>query len=105
MRELSERKITPIEWPPYSPDLNPIENVWNMMKNYIQFKYPDLGEGRQRSQDELRDIVKKSWDWAVDENDLERLIESMSRRIKSVYKAGGGYTKYEEFCPKILFVA
>ncbi|KAI0996623.1 hypothetical protein K3495_g11560 [Podosphaera aphanis] len=65
MRELSERKITPIEWLPYSPDLNSIENVWNMMKNYIQFKYPDLGEERQRSQNELRDIVKESWDWAV----------------------------------------
>ncbi|KAI1000535.1 hypothetical protein K3495_g7657 [Podosphaera aphanis] len=90
MRELSERQITPIEWPPYSLDLNPIENVWNMMKNYIQFKYPDLGEGRQRSQDELRDMVKESWDWAVDENDLERLIESMPHRVRSVYEAGGG---------------
>ncbi|KAI0997312.1 hypothetical protein K3495_g10874 [Podosphaera aphanis] len=94
MRELSERKICPIEWPPYSPDLNPIENVWNMMKSYLQFKYPDLGEGRQQSQDELRDIVKESWDWAVDENDLERLIESMPRRIRYMYEAGGGYTKY-----------
>ncbi|KAI0997542.1 hypothetical protein K3495_g10646 [Podosphaera aphanis] len=70
MRELSDRQITPIEWPPYSPDLNPMEKVENMMKNNIQFKYPDLGEGRQRSQDELRDIVKESWDWAVDENDV-----------------------------------
>ena len=94
LREPSERKISPIEWPPCSPDLNPIENVWKMMKNYIQFKYPDLGEGRQRSQDELRDIVKESWDLAVDENDLERLIESMARRIRCVYEAGGGYTKY-----------
>lgn len=94
MRELSERKITPIEWPPYSPDLIPIQNVWSMMKDYIQFKYPHLGEGRQRSQDELRDIVKESWDLAVDKNDLERLIKSMLRRIRSVYEAGGGYTKY-----------
>ncbi|KAI1003891.1 hypothetical protein K3495_g4318 [Podosphaera aphanis] len=94
MREFSERKITPIKWPPYSPDFNPIENVWNMMKNYIQFKYPDLGEGRQRSQDKVRDIVKESWDRAVDENGLERLIESMPRRIRFVYEDGGGYTKY-----------
>ncbi|KAI0993849.1 hypothetical protein K3495_g14335 [Podosphaera aphanis] len=94
MRELNERQITSIKWPPYSPDLNPIENVWNMMKNYIQLKYPDLGEGGQRSQDELRDMVKEFWDRAVDENDLERLIESMPRRIRSVYEAGGGYTTY-----------
>ena len=94
MREFNERNVTPIEWPPYSPDLNPIENVWNLMKNYIQFKYPDLGEGRQRSQDELRDIVKESWDRAVDQNYLERLIESMPHRIRAVYEAGGRYTKY-----------
>ncbi|KAI1004597.1 hypothetical protein K3495_g3620 [Podosphaera aphanis] len=31
-RELSERNIVPLEWPPFSPDLNPIEHVWNMMK-------------------------------------------------------------------------
>ena len=49
--------------------------------------------------------MKESWDLAVDENDLERLIKSMPRRIRSVYEAGGGYTKYFEFCPKILFVA
>ncbi|KAI0997991.1 hypothetical protein K3495_g10198 [Podosphaera aphanis] len=91
--EFGERNISPMEWPPFSPDLNPIERVWNFMKNYIQFKYPDLGPGRQRSQDELRNIVRESWDQAVDENDLERLIESMPRRIRAVYRAGGGNTK------------
>ena len=29
LRELSERGIYPIFWPAYSPDLNPIETVWN----------------------------------------------------------------------------
>ena len=60
MEELEERQITPILWPPYSPDLNPIEAVWNWMKNYIQFHFPDLSAGRQRSQDELRLIVKEA---------------------------------------------
>lgn len=33
--ELHERGIYPIDWPPYSPDLNPIEQIWDWMKDWI----------------------------------------------------------------------
>ena len=42
-KTMGERAITPISWPPGSPDLNPIEAVWDSMKDYIQFNYPSLG--------------------------------------------------------------
>ena len=42
MNELRERSITTINWPPFSPDLNPIEHVWGGMKDYIQYHYPRL---------------------------------------------------------------
>lgn len=83
-----------MEWPPYSPDLNPIEQVWNMTKNYIQVKYPELSGGRQRSRNELRQIVKEAWDHAANESDLEELTYSMPRRIKAVLDAEGGPTGY-----------
>src|SRR2546429_2170681 len=38
---LLRRQIPFIKFPPYSPDLNLIEHVWNWMKNWIQEHYWD----------------------------------------------------------------
>ena len=38
--DIEERGIPLIYWPPYSPDLNPIEPVWNIMKDHIADNYP-----------------------------------------------------------------
>lgn len=34
--------ISPIKWPPYYPNLNPIESLWNSMKDYSLRHYPEL---------------------------------------------------------------
>ncbi|KAI1003335.1 hypothetical protein K3495_g4872 [Podosphaera aphanis] len=60
MEEFQERSITPIDRPPYSPDLNLLENVWKIMKYKIEFKYPDLNGGKRRSSDQTREIVKEA---------------------------------------------
>ena len=31
-----------IDWPPYSPDLNPIKHLWAQLKQWINEHYPDL---------------------------------------------------------------
>ncbi|KAI1007552.1 hypothetical protein K3495_g672 [Podosphaera aphanis] len=94
MNELRERSITTINWPPFSPDLNPIEHVWGGMKDYIQYHYPRLDGGRQRSHDELRDTVKEAWDDATKPEKLEKLIRSMHRRSEAVIRARGRPTKF-----------
>ena len=65
------------------------------MKYYIQRNYPDLDDGKQRSEDELRLIVKEAWDFVTSEQ-LTRLIKTMPARCKAVIDANGGYTNYEK---------
>lgn len=90
MKELHERHIFPIFWPPFPPDLNPIEAVWNWMKDWIQEKYP---EDQQLSYDQLRAIVRAAWD-AIPGDFLNDLINSMQARCQAVIEAGGGHTPY-----------
>ena len=37
-----ENNIKTIDWPPYSPDLNPIESIWDIMKSKIAGKHLQL---------------------------------------------------------------
>ena len=91
--ELRERGISTIEWPPCSPDLNPIESVWNKMKCFIQDKYPDLGEGRKRSSHEIREIVEEAWE-IVSSKDSMNLLLTMPARCQAILDAEGGSSKY-----------
>ena len=58
LKKYAESNIYPIFWPAFSPDLNPIETVWNRMKDYIMRRYPDY----HSSYEKLRRAVKEAWD-------------------------------------------
>ena len=87
---LAERDMEPKYWPSSSPDLNPIEAVWNWMKDWIQKQSP--GEN-QPGTDILRRQVQEAWD-AVPEDLLRDLIKSMPERCQTVIDAEGGYTRF-----------
>ena len=93
MEDLRERHIRPISWPANSPNINPLEAIWDMMKDYIHQNYPSVGGGKQRPKDSLRQIVKEAWDFVFPE-DLVRLLKSMPSRCEAVKDADGRSTKY-----------
>ena len=90
---LRDNGVEPIVWPAFSPDLNPIEAVWSLMKIYIQSHYPEFKRGRQRSRNEVREIVQEAWD-AITSDQLDGLIASMPARCQAVIDADGGPTRY-----------
>jgi transposase len=72
-----EKAIPLLEWPPYSPDLNPIEHVWAMLKEYVNDHFPHLEE-MGNSQDNfnvLCDAIEQAWN-ALDQNKIDDLIRS-----------------------------
>ena len=89
-KETQERGIRLIDPPPCSPDLNPIEQVWNMMKDRIHEYY---GDEDKLSYDTLRKAVKEAWD-GVTEDQLRELTKSMHVRCQAVKDANGMHTKY-----------
>jgi hypothetical protein len=77
-----------IEWPPFSPDLNPIETVWNKMKDYIQEHF-----GEKLGYPALRLAVKEAWE-AIEPSFLAELLAQMRERCQAVIDARGMHTKY-----------
>ena len=73
---------------PQSPDLNPIEHLWNHLKRKLG-EYEEPPRGIQ----ELWERVQKEWD-NIGVEECRKLIESMPRRVEAVVKAKGGHTKY-----------
>ena len=77
-----------LSWPAQSPDLNPIEHLWDHLKRKLE-EYERAPGGIL----ELWERVQVEWD-KIEPEVCQKLIESMPRRVEAVLKAKGGYTKY-----------
>jgi transposase len=83
-----ESGIEVLEWPSQSPDLNPIEHLWEHLKRQLN-RY----ETEPAGMCELWERVQAEWD-KIPVEVCMNLIESMPRRVSAVLKAKGGYTKH-----------
>jgi transposase len=81
-----KKRISVLEWPSQSPDLNPIENLWRELKLKIQSRDP-------KNITELKKICMQEWNKIASES-CKRLIVNYSKRLAAVITNKGYATKY-----------
>ena len=86
---LADNNINTLPWPAISADINPIENLWSMLKAHLHQQPPPLNN------DHLFRILQQKWDDLMSDAHVRaKYVYSMLHRIDHVLKARGGYTKY-----------
>lgn len=78
----------PRVWPANSPDLNPIEHLWHILRTNVNKRTP-----RPRRKQDLIEALQEEWA-KLDLTVIGELIQSMPRRLQAVIDAKGGLTKY-----------
>jgi transposase len=78
-----DNNIRVMDWPPQSPDQNPIENLWHEIKNSVRRKV------KPSNLDELNVLIQQAWREIPPEL-CRHLIDSMPNRIIACITAKGG---------------
>ncbi len=82
----NDHGITVLDLPANSPDLNPIENLWDIVKRKMK-------DTRPNNTDDPKATIKATWA-SITPEQCHRLIDSMPRRIDAEIHAKGGPPKY-----------
>lgn len=75
-----------MDWPSNSPDLNPIENLWAIVKGNVEKRMP-------KNLNELERFMAEEW-WAIPETVVINLVGSMKRRCELIIEKNGERISY-----------
>lgn len=77
-----------LDWPANSPDLNPIENLWKILKDVVQH-----GPICPKNLDDLKVVIDREWR-LINPTKLLQLCHSMPSRLQAMIEANGGHTRW-----------
>jgi transposase len=84
----SDNNIRTLDWPPQSPDLNIIENIWKVIKVRVRRRICKI-----ENASDLRTVVAEIWS-SLQAHYVRSLYNSIPRRIRAVLETRGNITKY-----------
>ncbi|KAK3507610.1 hypothetical protein QTP70_030801, partial [Hemibagrus guttatus] len=85
---MSEFGVEELDWPAQSPDLNPIEHLWDELERRLRAR-----PSRPTSVPDLTNALLEERS-KIPINTLLNLVESLPRRVEAVIAAKGGTTPY-----------
>ncbi len=85
---LEAENIPFLAWSEYSPDMSPIEHVWDALDQRIRQRVPVPANIQQ-----LRTAIEEEWT-NIPQATINNLSNSMRRRCVALREAHGGHTRY-----------
>ena len=85
---LHQNNVVSMQWPALSPDMAPIEHLWDVLGRRVRDNYgqaPDLQT--------LVQWLQREWQ-AIPQITLRTLVRSMRRRCAECVRQAGGHTRY-----------
>lgn len=88
MEFLEAENVQVLDWPAYSPDMSPIEHLWDDLDRRVRQRDPVPENVRQ-----LRVALQEEWN-NIPQATIDNLVNSMRRRCVALRAANGGHTRY-----------
>ncbi|CAF1541910.1 unnamed protein product [Rotaria magnacalcarata] len=83
---LKKKQIQVLKWPSFSPDLNPIEHLWDELERRMKKHQP-------KNKDELKRYLLHEWA-GIGRDVTEKLVDSVPNRLYECVKMKGYPTRY-----------
>ena len=85
---LRQNAISTLPWPARSPDLNPLEHLWDILGRKIREITPPV-----QTLLELEAALHREWQ-QIPQQRIQRLVQGMRRRLDATIAVQEGYIKY-----------
>ena len=88
---MQKNRIAPVsDHPPYSPDLNPIENLFSVVLSELDRQF--VANGPAKSVDDMVERFRAACQLETDKSFIENTVRGMPEQMKKLIEREGGPT-------------